>query len=163
MGYSAPQAASTTFEWGQSQKAGGSYGTTVCQSNDALQDDDDKNNSIPVIDVSRIFSTDVSDRQAVANQLREACINVGFFYVQNHGIPQEMVDGVFDWGKRFFDLPFEEKMEVYIDNVPHYRGYTPLYGAGTAGPDGKGSWYSLILSFLMGVTDIWLCRCQRGF
>jgi len=30
-------------------------------------------------------------------------------------------------------------MEVYIGNTPHYRGFTPLCGAGTAGKDGKGS------------------------
>lgn len=30
-------------------------------------------------------------------------------------------------------------MEVYIDNTPHYRGYTPLYGAGRPDADGKGS------------------------
>lgn len=50
-----------------------------------------------------------------------------------------MIDGVFEWGERFFNLTFDEKMEIYIDNVPNYRGYTPLYGAGTAGADGRGS------------------------
>jgi hypothetical protein len=124
------------FEWGSAQKASGSFGTVVCKSEDAIEGDF---NSIPLIDVAGIFSSNLEDRKAVAAQLRDACINVGFFYVKNHGITKEMVDGVFEWGKKFFDLDFEEKMEVYIDNVPNYRGYTPLHGAGIAGPDGKGS------------------------
>lgn len=51
---------------------------------------------------------------------------------------------MFEWGKKFFDLPFEEKMEVYIDNTPHYRGFTPLYGAGR--PDGEGRGSMLLLT-----------------
>jgi hypothetical protein len=124
------------FEWGSAQKASGSFGTVVCKSEDAIEGDF---NIIPLIDVAGIFSSNLEDRKAVAAQLRGACINVGFFHIKNHGIPKEMVDGVFEWGKKFFDLDFEEKMNVYIDNVPNYRGYTPLYGAGIAGPDGKGS------------------------
>jgi hypothetical protein len=124
------------FEWGSAQKASGNFGTVVCKCEDAIEGDF---NSIPLIDVAGIFSSNLEDRKAVAAQLRDACINVGFFYVKNHGITKEMVDGVFEWGKKFFDLDFEEKMEVYIDNVPNYRGYTPLHGAGIAGLDGKGS------------------------
>ncbi|TVY34735.1 putative 2-oxoglutarate-dependent dioxygenase [Lachnellula occidentalis] len=138
MGYLATESVNSIPEWGKSQKAGGNYGTTTILSEHALEISADSN-SIPVIDVSNIFSPDLEARKAVAAEIRQACINIGFFYVQNHGIPQELVDEVFEWGKKFFDLTFEEKMEVYIDNTPHYRGYTPLYGAGTAGSDGKGN------------------------
>jgi len=138
MGYLTTESVNPVPEWGKSQKAGGNYGTTTILSEHALEISADSN-SIPVIDVSNIFSPILEARKAVAAEIREACINVGFFYVQNHGIPQELVDGVFEWGKKFFDLSFEEKMEIYIDNIYHYRGYTPLYGAGTAGSDGKGS------------------------
>ena len=138
MGYLSTESANSVPEWGKSQKAGGNYGTTTILSEHALEISPDSS-SIPVIDVSAIFSPNLDARKAVAAEIREACINIGFFYVQNHGIPQESVDGVFEWGRKFFDLSFEEKMEVYIDNTPHYRGYTPLYGAGTAGVDGRGS------------------------
>lgn len=122
-------------------KVVGNYGTTICKSEDSIVGDFE---SIPLIDVSGIFSENLDDRKKVAAELRLACVNVGFFYVKNHGISQEMVDGVFEWGKKFFDLTFEEKMEIYIDNVPNYRGYTPLHGAGIAGADGRGS---LLLNF----------------
>jgi hypothetical protein len=39
---------------------------------------------IPVIDVARIFSDKVEDRQAVADEVRDAAKNIGFFYMVNH-------------------------------------------------------------------------------
>lgn len=39
---------------------------------------------IPIIDVSRIYSDKLEDRQAVAEEVREACHRIGFFYVINH-------------------------------------------------------------------------------
>lgn len=39
---------------------------------------------IPIIDVARIYSDKLEDRQAVAEQIREACHRIGFFYVINH-------------------------------------------------------------------------------
>lgn len=95
--------------------------------------------TIPVVDISGMFSEDINIRKKVAAELRSACTTVGFFYMENHGIPKDLVDAQFEWGKKFFELPFEQKMEVYIDNTPHFRGYTPLQGSGKPGPDGKGS------------------------
>lgn len=106
--------------------------------------------SIPMIDVSGMYSESIEERQRVATKIREACMRVGFFYIENHGIPQELVDGAFDWARKFFGLSFEDKMKVYIDNSPNFRGYTPLGGSGRPGPDGKGSTFKLLL----------LCNCQ---
>jgi hypothetical protein len=39
---------------------------------------------IPVIDIARIFSDKLEDRQAVAEEVRDAAKNIGFFYVVNH-------------------------------------------------------------------------------
>ncbi|KAI9737026.1 MAG: hypothetical protein M1834_000615 [Cirrosporium novae-zelandiae] len=123
-------------EWGSSNKYGNIYGTTDIKSEDSIVGNFD---SIPIINVGGIFSENIEDRKAVAAQLRDACTRVGFFYIENHGIPEELLDRVFQLGKEFFALPFEEKMETYINNTSHYRGFTPLYSAGKAGPDGKGN------------------------
>jgi isopenicillin N synthase-like dioxygenase len=95
--------------------------------------------TIPVLNVSGMFSNDIAERKKFAALLRDACMRVGFFYIENHGIPSKLVDEAFEWGKKFFDLPFAEKMEVYIDNTPHFRGYTPLHGSGKPDAEGKGS------------------------
>lgn len=39
---------------------------------------------IPVIDGSRIWSESLKDRQAVAEEIREASRKIGFFYLVNH-------------------------------------------------------------------------------
>lgn len=39
---------------------------------------------IPVIDVSRIYSEKLEDRQAVADEIRNASTEIGFFYMINH-------------------------------------------------------------------------------
>lgn len=95
--------------------------------------------SIPVIDVTDISSDDLTKRMKVAMNIRDACTRVGFFYIENHDIPQTLVDEVFEQAQQFFNLPFEEKMEVFIDNSPNFKGYTPIGGSGKPGPDGKGS------------------------
>lgn len=99
--------------------------------------------TIPVIDVDGILSDDLAKRREVAEKVRDACMRVGFFYIENHGIPEQLVQGAFEWARKFFSLPFEKKMEVYIDNQFNFRGYTPLHGSGRPGPDGKGSTSSL--------------------
>jgi hypothetical protein len=48
-------------------------------SNESIETD-----KIPVIDVARIYSEKLEDRQAVADQVRKACHDIGFFYVINH-------------------------------------------------------------------------------
>ncbi|KAB8274933.1 hypothetical protein BDV30DRAFT_208521 [Aspergillus minisclerotigenes] len=120
----------------QRYKKYGKFGVRETQPVGSIVGDFD---SIPVIDVSGIYSDELSDREAVAEKIRDACMRVGFFYVEGHGIPQDIVDGVFDIGKRFFALDFDDKMECFINNTPHYRGYTPLYGAGKANAEGLGN------------------------
>lgn len=53
----------------------------------------------------------------------QACIDVGFFYVVNHGIDASVVREMFTQSQAFFSLPLEEKMKS-LHNV-NYRGYTP--------------------------------------
>ncbi|UQC76717.1 2OG-Fe(II)oxygenase [Colletotrichum lupini] len=95
--------------------------------------------TIPVIDVAGIRSDHFDERRKIAAQIRDACVRVGFFYIQNHGINDDVIKGVFKAAETFFALPFEQKMEVFIDNSPNFRGYTPIGGSGKPGPDGRGN------------------------
>ncbi|KAM5343966.1 hypothetical protein ACJ41O_012503 [Fusarium nematophilum] len=82
---------------------------------------------IPVIDASRIWSTNLEDRQAVADEIRGASRKIGFFYLVNHGIDPRYSDGAIDQAKRFFALPEEKKMEAFTGLVPNeYVGYHPM-------------------------------------
>ena len=47
-------------------------------------------NEIPILDAQSIVSND--DISLLAKSVREACQNMGFFYVKNHGISQIIID-----------------------------------------------------------------------
>jgi isopenicillin N synthase-like dioxygenase len=81
---------------------------------------------IPVIDLTSSNSSDVSARKAVALEIHKACRDTGFFYVANHGVPEELITGQLTWAKRFFDLPIEEKMKVDMSRTMEPSGYEPM-------------------------------------
>jgi isopenicillin N synthase-like dioxygenase len=64
--------------------------------------------------------------EPLVEQFKAACTNTGFLYVKNHGIPQEVVDGVFDATRRYFSLSPEERLKDKIDER-FRRGFMP-YG-----------------------------------
>jgi len=58
----------------------------------------------------------------VAKALHDACSKVGFFYLEDHSIPQTLIDEVFRLSMQLFSLPKEQK-EQLADSVLQ-RGYT---------------------------------------
>ncbi len=100
--------------------------------------------SLPVIDISGLSSSDLSDRQAVGASLRAACLANGFFYISNHGVSEALVVDVFSEAAAFFDLPPEQKAEVDKARSKANRGYEPLQGQTLepgAPPDLKEGYY----------------------
>lgn len=66
----------------------------------------------PIIDFSNFLSGDPVRMQHCANEVREACLNQGFFQIINHGLPLSLQKGILKASKEFFSLPIEEKMEL---------------------------------------------------
>ncbi|HUK59648.1 MAG TPA: 2-oxoglutarate and iron-dependent oxygenase domain-containing protein [Stellaceae bacterium] len=88
---------------------------------------------LPVIDLAPfVEQRGTAERQAVAKELREACIDIGFFYLTGHGIAQREFDDVIAMGHRFFELPLAEKMKLHSNNSPSRLGYR---GFGGPNPD----------------------------
>ncbi|MEZ5342525.1 MAG: 2-oxoglutarate and iron-dependent oxygenase domain-containing protein [Acidimicrobiales bacterium] len=54
----------------------------------------------------------------------DAYSTVGFAYLINHGIPDELVDGVFEASARFHALPRDAKMAIELDR--NHRGFIPI-------------------------------------
>ncbi|CAE6478910.1 unnamed protein product [Rhizoctonia solani] len=80
--------------------------------------------SIPVIDISGLSGdADADSRARVASAIREACIQVGFFYVKNHGVDETVIPPVLDAARRFFDLSPEEKMKLKFRHKHDIEGY----------------------------------------
>ena len=83
---------------------------------------------IPIIDIAALFSGDPAARRACGRAIGDACRDVGFFYAIGHGIDEGLRADVFAIGRRFFDLPTQEKMAVAMAKSPNFRGYLPLDG-----------------------------------
>lgn len=47
---------------------------------------------IPVIDLSGLYSEHVEDRKSIAREIKKAAENIGFFYIKNHGIKEEVIE-----------------------------------------------------------------------
>ena len=77
---------------------------------------------VPILDLTAL--NEGSGIRPIADGLRHACLTTGFFYVSNHGIPEELVQSVFATTKRYFDLPVEQRMTHRIDER-FRRGFMP--------------------------------------
>ena len=92
--------------------------------------------SVPIIDLSSFADDDdsnsndtssVTDQQrVVALQLRQACEQVGFFYITGHGCPPAVVTDMMEFLAKFFDLSLETKLEYEAHKNPLWRGYNSL-------------------------------------
>lgn len=94
--------------------------------------------SIPVIDIGPFFGNDQAAKEKVAEEIGEVCRTIGFFYITNHGIPQDQIDELIAKTKQFFHQPLEEKMKLDINEVHRHRGYVAtgaLYADAKKKPD----------------------------
>ena len=82
--------------------------------------------SIPVIDFANWNENCTTEEgYAVAKKLANACHNVGFVSIINHGVSPDLLDEAFRWSKRLFDLKQEEKMLApHPDGPTVHRGYS---------------------------------------
>lgn len=83
--------------------------------------------SIPILDYA-LLSNDVSptSKQTFLNELRNALINVGFLYLKNHPVPQDVIDKLIKYIPQLFNLPQEAKDKSRMANSEHFLGYSRL-------------------------------------
>ena len=82
--------------------------------------------ALPLIDITGLRGHDPVAQHLVAEQLRKACVQHGFFYITGHGIDPELIASVFAASQTFFDLPMAEKLAVDKKLSVCNRGYEPL-------------------------------------
>ncbi|KAL4990018.1 hypothetical protein BDW68DRAFT_195166 [Aspergillus falconensis] len=78
--------------------------------------------AIPVLD----YSLSTSDKPAFLADLRDALVNVGFFYLVNAPIRPQVRQDLVKKCKALFDLPLEKKLEIEMVNSKHFLGYSRL-------------------------------------
>jgi isopenicillin N synthase-like dioxygenase len=92
--------------------------------------------TLPVLDISRL-ELSLQRRAAFLDELRHAARTFGFFYIDGHGIADDLIRSVLTVSRRFFALPEREKLAIEMVNSPHFRGYNR---AGFEHTRGKPDW-----------------------
>lgn len=77
--------------------------------------------AIPILDIGPFLAGVPGAREELAEALRTASEEVGFYFFVNHGVSQDLVDQTFEETRRFHALPHEVKMRHPQDE--HYVGY----------------------------------------
>ena len=79
---------------------------------------------IPVLDVGPYLRGDAGALAALADDLRDALENVGFYYLTGHDVPFALIKDVFAAAKRFHAQPLEQKLPLRANE--HNVGYMPV-------------------------------------
>ncbi|KAI1749664.1 hypothetical protein F4782DRAFT_298547 [Xylaria castorea] len=87
--------------------------------------------SVPILDLAH--SRDPATKPQFLADLRHALMEVGFLYLKNVGIPDDLWREVVREGRGFFDIPREEKLKIEMKNAPSFLGYSQLSAEITAG------------------------------
>ncbi|KAJ7644457.1 hypothetical protein FB45DRAFT_897973 [Roridomyces roridus] len=80
---------------------------------------------IPIIDLAD--ASDPAKRREIADLIRDACVNVGFFYVKNHPIADSRVNDAIRAGAEFFELPIATKLKC-VANTSHLVARSRILG-----------------------------------
>ncbi|MFD2263903.1 isopenicillin N synthase family dioxygenase [Lacibacterium aquatile] len=99
--------------------------------------------TLPVIDITPLFSETDSTCAPVARAIETACRDTGFFYIAGHGIAPDLLKDLDRVSRAFFALPHEQKMRIDMTRGgPAWRGFFPVGGELTSGrPDIKEGLY----------------------
>lgn len=81
---------------------------------------------LPVIDVSALRGTDRTAIRRAADEMGAAAREVGFFYIEKHGISQDLIERAYKAAEEFFGLPDAVKRAYYIGDSLNHRGYVPF-------------------------------------
>jgi isopenicillin N synthase-like dioxygenase len=90
---------------------------------------------VPQLDLRR-FDAGPEERGQFLTQLRTAAHDVGFFYLDGHGVDAQLLRDLMKTSQEFFALPAADKLAIEMVNSPHFRGYNRVGAELTRGrPD----------------------------
>lgn len=81
------------------------------------------NDIIPVLDLGAFLDGEPGALPRLARGVRAALEEIGFFFVENHGVPQALIDRVFAENARFHAQAHEQKLPLRVDE--RGIGYMP--------------------------------------
>jgi len=96
---------------------------------------------IPIVDLGGAQSEDAEEMAKAASAIKTAATTYGFFYIKNHGIPENVIGEAFAHAKRFFLQSQEEKMLVHSRLDSFRNGFAPV-GSGQINRSETIGWLS---------------------
>lgn len=81
-------------------------------------------NPIPVVDVGDYLAGEPGALEHVAEQIRLALEQIGFYVLTNHGVPGSLIDATFEEAARFHAQPMDAKTALRMNE--HNNGYMAI-------------------------------------
>ncbi|MDZ8186953.1 MAG: 2-oxoglutarate and iron-dependent oxygenase domain-containing protein [Nostoc sp. ChiSLP02] len=108
-----------------------------------LQAIDKKFSQVPVIDISTLIYQTNNSCDLIADQIRQACQDYGFFYIIGHGVNEQLQEQLENLSQEFFAQDIETKLKIRMAlGGRAWRGYFPVGNELTSGkPDLKEGIY----------------------
>jgi isopenicillin N synthase-like dioxygenase len=79
--------------------------------------------TVPILDIAPYWGGTAARKREMAQQVDEACRDIGFLIIAGHGVSPDLIAAVDEVSRGFFDLPLEEKMRVARPAPDVTRGY----------------------------------------
>ena len=108
--------------------------------------------SLPIIDIQPFING--SARRNVADQVIEACKEIGFLIIKGHEIEETVINDAFNASKSFFDLPQNIKNKWHPNEPSLQRGYHAFATRGLSYTLGEETPPDLRETFLWGRSTI---------
>lgn len=115
--------------------------------------DDAKTLSVPAIDIGPFLAGTATGKSAVSKAVADACRDIGFLVIKNHGLPADVLEAGFRMSRSFFDLPQDAKNAVHPTGPSKQRGYHGFASRGLANTLGIEAPPDLRESFFLGPVD----------
>ncbi|MGR3661762.1 MAG: isopenicillin N synthase family dioxygenase [Paracoccaceae bacterium] len=117
-------------------------------------------NDFPILDLGAFNKASAAEKAAIGASVDQTCRETGFLAVNNHGVPQTVIDGVWQAALDFFEQSAAEKQKVAPPRAGYPYGYL---GPGTEAlaksrgedtpPDLKESFNGGPMTVPAGMTD----------
>ena len=86
-------------------------------------DDEMTDTGFPVFELDRFEAASASERRQLGAVVDKICRETGFLALAGHGVPDKVIDDVWQVTRSFFDLPMERKLEAAAPYAGYPYGY----------------------------------------
>ena len=117
--------------------------------------------AVPIIDIAPCYQSGLEARRTVAKQIGDACESIGFFVIEGHDVPPDLIARGFQTCTEFYDLPQTIKDRYRPPLSTAARGYHKIGTKNLARTLGYDNPPDLREQFYIGPVESWAGHYQR--